>query len=61
MPGRNKSELVPEIAKRRPGQPFNKGLAVLALGNFSGNEQMPWSTESIFKRRVPHDLDRLRV
>jgi hypothetical protein len=61
MLGRNKSELVPEIAKRRPGQPFNKGLAVVALGNFSGDEQMPWSTESIFKRRVPHDLDRLRV
>jgi hypothetical protein len=47
MPGRNKSELVPEIAKRRPRQPFNKGLAVVALGNFSGDEQMPWSTESI--------------
>src|SRR3954447_4419297 len=61
MPGRNKGELTCEIAKRRPRQTFNKGLAVVALGDFSGNEQMPWSPESVFKRHVPHDLDRLRV
>src|SRR6201988_4498394 len=59
VPGGNESQLVREIAQGRPRQAFNKGFPVIALGDFCRNEQVPWSPESILKRRVPHDLDRL--
>jgi hypothetical protein len=58
MPGRNEGQLVSEIAQGRPGQAFNKGLTIVALRELCSNEQMAASLESIFERRVPHDLDR---
>ncbi len=57
VPGRNKSQLVTEIAQSRARQAFYKGLAVVALGELCGNEQMAGSPKSIFERLVPHDLD----
>src|ERR1700752_3515102 len=59
VPGGNESQLVREIAQGRPRQAFNKGFPVIALGDFCRNEQVPWSPESILKRRGPPDLDRL--
>src|ERR1700757_1438364 len=59
VPGGNESQLVREIAQGRPRQAFNEGLPIVALGDFCRNEQVPWSPKSVFKLRVPHDLDRL--
>src|SRR6202012_2240981 len=39
VPGGNESQFVREIAQGRPRQAFNKGLTVVALGNFCRNEQ----------------------
>src|SRR5258707_6896867 len=58
IPGRYEGQFLREIAQGRPGQAFNKGLTVVALRELCSNEQMAASLESIFERRVPHDLDR---
>src|SRR3981189_1686817 len=57
MPGRNEGQLLRAIAQGRPGQAFNKGLTVVALPELCSNEQMAGSPETIFERRMPHDLD----
>src|SRR5882724_2571447 len=61
MPGRNEGQLVSEIAQGRPGQAFNKGLTIVALRELCSDEQMAASLESIFERRVLHDLDRFYI
>jgi hypothetical protein len=61
MPGRNEGQLVRAIAQGRSGQPFNKGLTVVALPDLCSNEQMAGSPESVFEWRMPHDLDRFHV
>src|ERR1700675_4198699 len=61
MPGRNEGQLVCAIAQGRSGQPFNKGLTVVALPELCSNEQMAGSPETIFEWRMPHDLDRFHV
>src|SRR5882757_5049713 len=57
MPGRNEAQLVREIPQGRPGQAFNKRLAVVALPALYNNEQMAGSSESIFQRAVLHGQD----
>src|ERR1700741_516056 len=59
VPSGNESQLLREIAQGRPRPTFKKGPPIVALGDFRRDQQVPWSPESIFKRRVPHDLDRL--
>src|SRR5882757_5644652 len=61
MPGRNEGQLVRAIAQGRPGQPFDKGLTVVALPDLCSDEQMAWSPETIFEWRMPHDLDRFHA
>src|ERR1700682_496944 len=52
MSSRNEGQLVRKIAQGRPGQPFNKGLSVVALRELGHNEQLAGSAESIFERIV---------